>query len=165
VELVERNSRWETVGAGIAVQPNGMRVLRELGLGASAEQAGSTIRRWPFRDQHGAILCDVDLRAVWGDADPFIGIERSRLHETLVAGAARVPCRLGLGVASLRQGDRVVSIALSDGTRAEYAAVVGADGIHSNIRQLGFEVPPPVYGGQMAWRSIADIPIPEMGSS
>ena len=38
-ELIERNLNWDAVGAGIAVQPNGMRVLRALGIGAAVEHA------------------------------------------------------------------------------------------------------------------------------
>jgi 2-polyprenyl-6-methoxyphenol hydroxylase-like FAD-dependent oxidoreductase len=37
------------VGAGIAVQPNAMRVLRKLGIGAAVEQAGAIVRRWQVR--------------------------------------------------------------------------------------------------------------------
>ena len=49
-ELVERNPVWHTVGAGIMVQANGMRVLRALGLGAAVEQAGVVVRRWGFAE-------------------------------------------------------------------------------------------------------------------
>lgn len=36
-----------------------------------------------------------------------------------------------------------------------YDLVVSADGIHSSVRQLAFTMTPPVYGGQMVWRSVA----------
>jgi len=60
-ELIERNQDWGAVGAGIAVQPNGMRVLRKLGIGGAVEQAGAIVRHWLFRDQQGGLLCDTDL--------------------------------------------------------------------------------------------------------
>src|SRR5437764_4116611 len=40
VELVERSTVWRAEGGGIAVQPNGMRMLRALGLDAAVERAG-----------------------------------------------------------------------------------------------------------------------------
>ena len=44
-ELIERNQDWGPVGVGIAVQPNGMRVLRKLGIGGAVEQAGAIVRK------------------------------------------------------------------------------------------------------------------------
>jgi len=163
-ELVERNPHWEAVGAGIAVQPNGLRVLRELGLGAAVERAGTVVRRWLFRDQHGEVLCDIDLEALWGEVGPFAGIERARLQEALLSGAAAVPCRLGTWVTSLSPGDRCVSVGFSDGTAGEYDLVVGADGIFSTVRQLALSTAPPLYSGQMAWRSLAPISPRELNS-
>jgi len=156
-ELIERNLNWDAVGAGIAVQPNGMRVLRALGIGAAVEHAGMVVRRWLFRDQHGEVLCDIDLEALWGEVGPFLGLERARLQEAMLSGAAAVPCRLGTWVTSLSQDDRRVSVEFSDGTSGEYEVVIGADGIFSTVRQSALSPAPPVYSGQMAWRSLAPI--------
>ena len=37
-ELVERETQWKPAGGGIAVQPNAMRVLHELGIGATVDR-------------------------------------------------------------------------------------------------------------------------------
>jgi len=155
-ELVERDTEWRTVGAGIAVQPNGVRVLRHLGLGPALEKAGAIIHRWLFRDQDGAVLCDIELSAVWGDVGEFIGIDRARLQEVL-RSKADVSCRLGAWVTSLSQTEYGVSVEFSDRTCGEYGLVVGADGIRSTVRQAVLGTTSPVYGGQMAWRSLAPI--------
>ncbi|MGP8001407.1 MAG: FAD-dependent monooxygenase [Streptosporangiaceae bacterium] len=39
VELVERDSAWRAEGAGLSVQPNGLRVLRRLGLDGAVTDA------------------------------------------------------------------------------------------------------------------------------
>src|SRR5215813_13229763 len=75
---IERNARWDPVGGGIAVQPNAMRVLQQLGIAANVKQAGAVIRRWLFRDQVGNVLCDIPLEPLWGEVGPFIGIERTK---------------------------------------------------------------------------------------
>ena len=155
VELIERTSDWDAPGAGIAVQPNGMRVLHELGIGTAVEDAGAILRRWRIRDQRGEMLCDIDLEALWDDVGTMIGIERIRLQEALRAGAAAVSRRPGTWVTSLHQDDRRVSVELSDGSAGEYDLVVGADGIHSTVRELALGATAPVYGGQMVWRSVA----------
>jgi 2-polyprenyl-6-methoxyphenol hydroxylase-like FAD-dependent oxidoreductase len=94
-ELVERSPTWHATGAGILLHANGMRVLCALGPGEAVEQAGAVVRHWGFFDQQGELLCDTDLEALWGEVGPCIGIERPRLQQALLTGAAVVPTRLG----------------------------------------------------------------------
>jgi hypothetical protein len=58
------------------VQPNRMRMLRALGMGAAVEQGGALIHSWSFCDQQGEVLCETGLQALWGDVETFVGIER-----------------------------------------------------------------------------------------
>lgn len=155
-ELVERAARWNPIGAGIAVQPNAMRVLRELGLGSAVEHAGTRVRRWLFCDRAGQVLCDIALDPLWGDVSPFVGIARAKLHEALLSWAPT--CRIDTAVTSLRQDDRGVSVAFSDSDVGEYDLVIGADGLYSTVRAGIFGPDEPVYGGQMVWRSLVSLP-------
>src|SRR5262249_14497340 len=93
---------------------------------------------------------------------PLIGIERAKLQDVLLAGAAAVPCRLGMSVTSLSQDEDRVTVGFSDGTTDEYDLVVGADGISSTVRQLALDATPPIYSGQMAWRSLASVRAAEL---
>jgi len=156
-ELIERSPSWHAVGAGIAVQPNGMRILHALGMGAAVAHAGAVIRHWDFCDQQGEVLSETDLEALWGDVGPFIGIERAKLHQALLAAAAAVPSRLGLSVTALTHNDDCVSVGFSDGSTGMYDLVVGADGIASTVRKLTLSAAPPVSAGQVAWRSLVPI--------
>jgi FAD-dependent urate hydroxylase len=157
VELIERSTQWRAEGGGIAVQPNGMRVLRTLGLDSAVERSGQRLRWWCFCDKAGEVLSENDLEALWGDVGPFIGIERTRLQQILVAGVEGIRCRLGTFVLGMSQHDDRVSVAFSDGSFGNYDLVVGADGIMSAVRSLAFESVTPSYTGAMAWRSVAPI--------
>jgi FAD-dependent urate hydroxylase len=157
VELIERSTCWNTVGAGISVQANGMRVLRALGMDADIKRAGTVLRRWGFCDEQGEMLFDVDLEALWEDAGPCIGIERAKLQRVLLGGGAAVPRRPATTIASLRQDDRRVSVEFGDGSTGQYDLVVGADGISSTVRRLTLSADPPANAGHMAWRSLAPI--------
>jgi 2-polyprenyl-6-methoxyphenol hydroxylase-like FAD-dependent oxidoreductase len=156
-ELVERAPAWHAAGAGIAVQPNGLSILRALGLGAAVEQAGTVIGSWEYCDPQGEVLCQTDLRALWGNTAPFIGVERTTLQHVLLAGAAAVRARLGISITSLTQDGDAVSVCFSDGSSADYDLVVGADGIGSTVRHLAFGPGPPTYAGQMSLRSLAPL--------
>jgi 2-polyprenyl-6-methoxyphenol hydroxylase-like FAD-dependent oxidoreductase len=156
-ELVERQHTWHALGAGFLVHANGMRMLRSLGLAAGVENAGAVVRRWYFCDEHGDVLSETDLEALWSDAGPCIGIERSKLQRALLPGVANVRCRLGTSVRSLVQDGRRVSVGFSDGSTGEYDLVVGADGIDSTVRALTLTTAAPSDLGAMNWRSIAPI--------
>ena len=85
-ELVERQQSWHALGAGFLVQANGMRMLLSLGLAAGVQNAGAVVRRWQFHDEQGKVLSETDLEALWGDAGPCVGIERSKLQRALLPG-------------------------------------------------------------------------------
>jgi 2-polyprenyl-6-methoxyphenol hydroxylase-like FAD-dependent oxidoreductase len=131
-----------------------MRVLDGLGVAGAVMDAGALLRHWRFCDPRGEVLCDTDLGALWGDTGPCVGIERGALHAALRAGAAAVPARLGVALTGLTPGTGRVTVDFSDGSRADYDLVVGADGIRSAMRTLAFGGPPPRFAGQVVWRSV-----------
>jgi 2-polyprenyl-6-methoxyphenol hydroxylase-like FAD-dependent oxidoreductase len=159
-ELVERENEWQALGAGLSVQPNGLRVLAGYSLDTPVVSGGITVGRWVFADQAGETLCEIDLDEVWGDVGPFVGIARARLQDALVAGAGGVRCRLETSVSAIRQSHNGVEVDLTDGSTADYDLVVGADGIRSCVRDLTFGKVQPTFAGQISWRSIAPVELP-----
>ena len=153
-ELVERSPEWRATGTGLGVLANGMRALRALALDRAVAQAGVVMRRWRYCNAQGKVLCDTDLEALWGEVGPCIGIERGELLEALLAGAAGVPARLGIAVTGLTPATDRITVDFSDGSRADYDLVVGADGIHPTVRTLALGGPQPRYAGQVVWRSV-----------
>jgi 2-polyprenyl-6-methoxyphenol hydroxylase-like FAD-dependent oxidoreductase len=72
VELVERSPVWAAVGGGLAVQPNVVRALHRIGMGAEVERAATNVGRWVYRTQRGDVLCTVDLADVWSAVGLFV---------------------------------------------------------------------------------------------
>jgi len=154
VDLIERDV-GKHHGAGIAVQPNAMRVLQRLGASDAVERAGSIISRLGYSDQDGAMLCEIDLDNLWSGVGSFVGIARTALHDAMLWRPER--CRFGTVVTSVRERDGQVSVSLGDGTSADYDLVVGADGINSGVRRTAVDAGKPSFAGQMAWRSVARV--------
>jgi 2-polyprenyl-6-methoxyphenol hydroxylase-like FAD-dependent oxidoreductase len=157
---VERNPDRRALGAGLLVQANGMLVLRRLGMDDAVRQAGTAVRRWMFVDQQGEALSETDLEDLWGDVGPCVGIARAGLQQVLVEGAAATPCRLGTSITSLVEDDRRVSVTFTDGSTGDYDLVVGADGIHSVVRDHAMGKVVPTFAGQIVWRSLAPMRLP-----
>lgn len=157
IDLIERNTAWHTTGAGIAVQANGLRALRTLDMAAPIERAGAVLHQWQFCDPQGTVLCSIDLQKVWEGVGPCIGLERTKLQDTLLKGVAALPVRLGTSIVSLTKRDHRVGVQFTDGSLGEYDFVVGADGIASKVRDLAVGSTPLQSAGHVGWRSLAPI--------
>jgi FAD-dependent urate hydroxylase len=157
-EVIEKSDRWGVVGAGIALQPNAMRALAELGVGATIDRVGARLR-WVryYGLPQGEALCEIDLVQFWKNVGPFVGVGRAKLQASLLHSLADTPCRLGAWITSLSQRDRRVSVGFNDGSFGEYDLVIGADGIRSSVRSLAMSDAAPSYCGQIGWRSLAAV--------
>jgi 2-polyprenyl-6-methoxyphenol hydroxylase-like FAD-dependent oxidoreductase len=89
-------------------------------------------------DHTGRQLAEIELSTFWNPVGHCVGIERGELHRILLEGAAGVPIRLGSTLTMLSQENDEVNVDFADGSTGKYDLVVGADGIHSTIRQLAF---------------------------
>ncbi len=150
-EIVERDPQWTTVGAGIALYPNGLRALAALGLDHAVEDAGKPIELVRTLSANGAVISEFPGE-VWEGVGRTVAIHRARLQAVLRAAAAATPVRMGTTVVALTEAQDAVEVAFSDGTRGRYDLVVGADGIRSQVRATCFDASPPRYVGQMYWR-------------
>jgi 2-polyprenyl-6-methoxyphenol hydroxylase-like FAD-dependent oxidoreductase len=155
VDLVERAAGPSRLGAGLAIQPNAMRVLAQLGVADAVEKAGAVISTFSYLDQQGESLCEADIDSVWSGIGSFVGIARSALHLALLSGASG--CRSGIAATAVTQDGGNASVTFSDGTSADYDIVVGADGISSVVRRQAVRDLEARYGGQMVWRSIVPL--------
>ena len=162
VRVVEQAQAITEVGAGLQISPNGGAVLRALGLGAGFEAGSVRAQAVVLSDwkRPGDVL-RLDLRR---RGDQYFGLmHRADLIGLLEAAvrAAGIPVQLG------RRVDRVVPgaparVVFADGSEAQAALVVGADGLHSRARMALNGADAPFFTGQVAWRAVVplDRPLP-----
>lgn len=154
-DIIERVGSWPTGGAGLYVPGNGVHALKMLGLADEVLTRAVRITRQRILDHTGHHLAEVELSPLWNPVGPCLGVARRELHRILLDGVG-VPIRLGTTVTTLNQEASKVHVAFADGSSSTYDLVVGADGIHSSIRQLVFGGPRPRYLGQVSWRFLVD---------
>jgi len=155
VRVVEQAPEITEVGAGLQISPNGVAVLDALGLGERAREMAIRSRSVVLRDfRLGALVLRVDLSKHSPDLT-YLLFHRADLIDLLADGArdAGVQIELGRQVANLSEDEAGVSVEFADGSQEQHALVIGADGLHSGMRQLLNGKAAPDFTGQVAWRA------------
>ena len=155
-EIIERAALWPAGGTGLYLPGNGVRALRALGVADKVLARAVRMSHQRILDHTGRQLAEIELATLWNPVGPCVGIERGELHRVLLEGAAGVPMRLGSTVTMLSQANDEVNVDFADGSTGKYDLVVGADGIHSTIRQLAFGGIRPRQLGQVSWRFLVN---------
>jgi salicylate hydroxylase len=169
VEIFEQASELRELGAGVQLSANGTRILIALGLeqemqGIASEPQGKQIRLFSTGRTWKLFDLGASSRAIYGA--PYWMVHRGDFHRVLVdAFNARAPGRLHLNgrcVGFEEDGDDI-RLKLASGERHHGDVVVGADGVHSEIRrQIGGDTKP-FFAGVAAWRGL--VPMERLPSS
>ncbi|HET9265184.1 MAG TPA: FAD-dependent monooxygenase [Vicinamibacterales bacterium] len=155
-EIIERAASWPVTGTGVYLPGNGVRALGALGLADKVLARAVCMSHQRILDHAGRRLAEIELAKLWNPVGVCVGIARGDLHRVLLDGAAGVALRFDTTVAALSQQDDEVNVAFADGSTGTYDLVVGADGIHSSIRQLVCGSVRPRHVGQVSWRFLVD---------
>src|SRR5208282_4235583 len=135
--VYEQAPRFLRIGAGIQMMPNSMKVLRRIGveekvLATSFQPYSHLNRKWDT----GEVMRELPMpESLFGA--PYLCMHRADLHNAL---AAAVPediihfNRKLVGIDQSAEGSVILSFA--DGSRAHADAVIGADGVHSIVRDI-----------------------------
>lgn len=158
VHLIERARSFDRIGYGIGLWGNAWRILEQVGVADAVSRSATAVDHWQLRDAAGRVLGDVRLQptpgrkttAAGAEPRPFSVIHRAELHNALWAGVPDAAVTMGTTVDAVEQGDGGVTLMLSDGSRQRADVLVGADGVHSRVRQLVFGVEPRDLG-TAAW--------------
>ena len=153
VHLYEQAPALTEVGAGVAIQPNGVRVLRQLGLGDGLARWGA---RWvdpQFRRPDGAYAA-----AMWppelASRIEFYGMHRADLLAMFVDRLPTGIVHTGHRCVGFEQTDAEATLAFANGARVTADVVVAADGIHSTLQQFVVAPSLPLFSGSVAYRGL-----------
>jgi salicylate hydroxylase len=155
VTVYEQASSFAPIGAGIQLGPNAVKVLRALGLDKELGSFGAMPRNHVGRDgKSGRILFNSATAqaclARFGAA--YYQVQRSDLHDHLRSALPDGCIKLGMRCTGLEQSSQGATLKFADGTEAAADIVVGADGIHSMIREALLGPGAPRFTGVICWR-------------
>jgi salicylate hydroxylase len=160
VELYEQAPRLAELGAGVQISANGARVLFALGLEDAiravwCEHAGKEIRLWNTGECWK--LFDLGAESVARYGAPYFMIHRADLHDVLINAVRALrpkAIRLDARCTGFDDHGSGVTLHLVNGARVDGDAIVGADGVHSRIRNILAGDDKPEFTGCMAWRGL-----------
>ncbi len=157
VELFERSTKLEEVGAGLQIGPNGVKVLRALGLEDELmRNAYEPISIMSLTWDEGRLRFRQPLRTISREkyGAPYMTAHRADLHGLLRRAVGDAPLHLGCDCTGADTVNDTAIARFADGRTVEADIVVGADGIRSAIRAQHFGADRPRFTEMMAWRCI-----------
>jgi salicylate hydroxylase len=160
VELYERAAALTGVGAGIQISPNGVKVLQRLGLQPGLDRIAFRPQSLEMRiGTSGTRLFAIPMHDVAERrfGAPYYHVHRADLIAMLSdALHARAPqaVHLSKNLVAFERTGRGVHAAFADGTSVEADILIGADGIHSRVRERLFGEEKPRFTGNVAWRVV-----------
>jgi salicylate hydroxylase len=159
VLVLEQAPELGEVGAGVQISPNGVHVLRYLGLGDEIDRLGCKPDFYNARDWKTArILYKAPRNPLFAEkyGCPYYQIHRADLLNALQKAVPRERIRLGTRVTAVTQSDDRVVVETASGERIEGRAALGADGIHSAVREALFGPDNPRWAGIVIFRLTVD---------
>ncbi len=156
VTVLEQADAIREIGAGLQVSPNGAAVLRALGLGDALTAVSMRAQAVELRDGlDGSVVTRLEVGRLRPDQG-YHFVHRADLVQLLLDGAREV------GV-DLRLLQKIETVDLS-GARPRWrtaqaaegrpSLLIGADGIHSRVREALVGRVAPFFTHQVAWRAL-----------
>jgi 2-polyprenyl-6-methoxyphenol hydroxylase-like FAD-dependent oxidoreductase len=147
-EVYEQAPVLLEVGAAIAVWPNALRVLERLRLAETIDEHAGEIDEIRWLDQHGFLVNRVSI-------PKSVALHRADLQSTLLHALPPLWIKLGYSLVSFDAREDKVVARFTNGEEVEADFLVGADGIHSDVRSQLLGDGPPAYRGYTVWRGVA----------
>ncbi|MDE1130487.1 MAG: FAD-dependent monooxygenase [Ascidiaceihabitans sp.] len=156
VTVLEQAPKLTEIGAGLQVSPNGLCVLRALGLEPELVNRGALrANAVSLRDyRRSGEVARLDLKRLAPD-QAYYFVHRADLLDALIGAAKRASAdiRLNQSVVEVRKGE-IPEVVLGNGDVLRAELVVGADGVHSVARSSLNPQSSAFFTKQVAWRAI-----------
>jgi salicylate hydroxylase/6-hydroxynicotinate 3-monooxygenase len=157
VQLYEQAQQFARVGAGIQITPNGMKLLYGLGIGDRLRRAGfapevTHHRAWDSAEV--SYLHPMGAATEQRYGAPDLMMHRADLHAALASLLPQESIHFNKKLAGIDRAGSRLELRFFDNSRVQADAVIGADGIHSVVRDLLFGAEQLHFTGQVAYRAV-----------
>src|SRR5215468_611172 len=154
--VYEQAEAFARVGAGIQQSPNAMKVHRGLGIEGKLREVGFAPTSSLNRDAiSGKVTNDHPLGSVVEERHgaPYLTLHRGDLHAALADIVPAGSVHRGKKLARIAEQGARIALGFADGSEVEADAVIGADGVHSLVREHVGITDRPRFTGRVAYRT------------
>jgi salicylate hydroxylase len=154
VSVYEQAPALGEVGAGVYITPNCVRQLQRVGLGPAVEKWGAKVgNNSRYFHQDGSEIARVQVTDSSGWNATY-GMHRADLVDMLAKNLPPGVVNTGHQCTGFERRGDVARVSFANGAVAEGDVVIGADGIHSVLRQHVFPESRPVFSGTVTYRGV-----------
>lgn len=163
VDVFEAEPEPSTLGSGISLQGNALRVFDALGVWEPVRAAGYAFEGLTLRapGPDAPVIAELpDVKTGGPDYPAGMGMPRPELAKILLASAQDVGVRVRFGarVTGADAGADAVDVHVNDASAGRYDLLIGADGLHSTVRRLLGISTEPQPTGMGIWRAFVSRP-------
>lgn len=161
-KVYEQAPDLKPVGAGIVLASNAMQVYQKLGLQGQIEASGHLIHQMNITRQDLTPISKVPLKHLeqkYGVR--AVAIHRGILQQILANSIDRNAIGLSKKINRIEQNDTDVLLDFEDGSSHSTDVLIGADGIHSTIRNHLFPSTQIRKAYQKCWRAVVNFSLPD----
>lgn len=133
--IVERRARWGDGGYGIGLWADGQSILADLGLLDAVREAATDPREVAVRASEDGVLTRASIP---DDRSLLLAVHRGDLHAALRERIPQSWLRMDTEPVRIDAARDAVEVAFDDGSTGTFDVVVGADGVHSTVREECF---------------------------
>lgn len=156
-DVYERTRELSEIGAGLNLSPNALKAFRTLGIEQAALEIGFEADDQVIRSyRSGRALARQkrtgDIAERFGAV--FLCIHRADLLDILARALPQSAVHLGTACTGAESRGNHAVARFADGREIEADIVVGADGIHSAVRDSVFGRAEPRFTGCICWRGL-----------
>jgi 2-polyprenyl-6-methoxyphenol hydroxylase-like FAD-dependent oxidoreductase len=160
VEIFENSPAFKKAGSGINLAINAMQIYRKLGVYDDILQKANYTNSMNALTKKLNVLTSANFQKFEKKYNAkTVAIHRATLHEILVSHIGNTKIHLNKKLTYLEQKNGIVSLTFEDGTNHNTEIVIGADGIHSNVRKSIFKNTELRDAKQVCWRGISNAKI------
>ncbi len=161
--VLEQAREFGEIGAGIQLAPNAWHAIDALGVGELVKKEAVFIERVLMMDGvtgETAIEIPTDAGFARRFGNPYAVTHRADIHGSLLEGCKASPLielRSSARVSGFRQDGSSVTVKIEKGPQIEAAALVGADGWRSVVREAIVGDGEPPVSGHMCYRAVLTV--------
>ena len=155
--VFEKTPQFLRIGADVNLTPNAVHAIDGLGVGGMLRKTAARptyriSRTWDTGEETSRLPMSDAAEKIYGA--PQLTIHRADLLKAMEAKIPTNRIHLGKSVCGIVNEDTRTAILFVDGSSEDVDVIIGADGIHSVVRNAMFGKDDPKFSGIVSYRSV-----------